>query len=226
MVVPRKCLVTLDMGKALPIGQKIIEHDLDLHAPRHIFIMLYVLWDTKTNGSASFFHPYYDILPRTFQNIPIFWSEEELSWLEGSFLLQEIQNRTAAIEEDYYDVMEVAPELLRDCCDSIDDFKWARMVVTSRNFAFDMDGSRMSALVPHADMLNHRRPCETRWTFDDDLDGFTITTYVYCIVCAYSCVACTSTRRFVEMVPSNKHRSLISQRLADHIHVSLLLQTD
>lgn len=176
MLVPRKCLITLNMGKELPIGQRVLECNLDLHAPRHIYIMLYILWDRKTNGSSSFFHPYYEILPKTFHNIPIFWSNEELAWLKGSFLEQEIENRIAAIEEDYNAVLDAAPDLLPAICDSIEDFKWARMVVTSRNFAFDIEGVRVSALVPHADMLNHRRPCETQWTFDDDLDGFTITT--------------------------------------------------
>ena len=39
-----------------------------------------------------------------------------------------------------------------------------------------MDGHRTSALVPHADMLNHYRPRETKWTFEDDKQAFTITT--------------------------------------------------
>jgi len=39
-----------------------------------------------------------------------------------------------------------------------------------------IDGIRTSALVPHADMLNHHRPRETKWTFDSERDAFTITT--------------------------------------------------
>jgi histone-lysine N-methyltransferase SETD3 len=39
-----------------------------------------------------------------------------------------------------------------------------------------MDGHRTSALVPQADMLNHYRPRETKWTFEDDKQAFTITT--------------------------------------------------
>jgi hypothetical protein len=50
------------------------------------------------------------------------------------------------------------------------------MIVCSRNFGLQIDGRRTSALVPHADMLNHQRPRETKWAFDDDLDAFTITT--------------------------------------------------
>jgi len=39
-----------------------------------------------------------------------------------------------------------------------------------------MDGHRTSAMVPHADMLNHYRPRETKWTFDEERQAFTITT--------------------------------------------------
>ena len=59
---------------------------------------------------------------------------------------------------------------------TLDEFKWARMCVCSRNFGLQIDGHRTSALVPYADMLNHYRPRETKWTFDDEREAFTITT--------------------------------------------------
>ena len=40
--------------------------------PKHIFLMIYLLWDKKVNGRRSFFWPYYDILPKTLRNMPIF----------------------------------------------------------------------------------------------------------------------------------------------------------
>merc|ERR1719183_176276 len=50
------------------------------------------------------------------------------------------------------------------------------MVVCSRNFGMLVNGVRTSALVPYADMLNHHRPRETKWQFDNDTQHFTITT--------------------------------------------------
>ena len=38
----------------------------------------------------SHFQPYYDILPPTLSNMPIFWNEEELAMLTGSFLLEQV----------------------------------------------------------------------------------------------------------------------------------------
>ena len=52
---------------------------------------------------------------------------------------------------------------------------WARMCVCSRNFGLVINGIRTAALVPFADMLNHYRPRESKWQFDDTLQGFTIT---------------------------------------------------
>jgi len=48
--------------------------------------------------------------------------------------------------------------------------------VCSRNFGLQIGGHRTSALVPHADMFNHFRPRETKWTYDDASEAFTITT--------------------------------------------------
>jgi len=174
VAVPRKCLITVEMGQGTDIGQAILNSDLDLDAPKHIFLMVFLLWDRKVNGSKSFFKPYYDILPQTLHNMPIFWSEEELSYLEGSYLLAQIADRNDAITDDYHAICEVAPELADVA--TLDEFKWARMCVCSRNFGLQIDGHRTSALVPHADMLNHYRPRETKWTFDDERQAFTITT--------------------------------------------------
>lgn len=173
VAIPRKCLITVEMGQETPIGQAILRSDLDLDAPKHIFLMIYLLWDRKTNGSNSFFHPYYEILPQTLSNMPIFWTPEELDCLTGSYLLQQIDDRNEAIAEDYYAICQIAP--LSKIC-TLQEFKWARMCVCSRNFGLQIDGHRTSALVPHADMLNHFRPRETKWTFDEERQAFTITT--------------------------------------------------
>uniref|UniRef100_A0A7S4NAB7 SET domain-containing protein n=1 Tax=Odontella aurita TaxID=265563 RepID=A0A7S4NAB7_9STRA len=174
VAIPRKCLITVEMGQSTPIGQAVLNSDLDLDAPKHIFLMIYLLWDQKVNGDKSFFKPYYDILPKTLSNMPIFWSDEELSYLEGSYLLAQIADRNDAITDDYHAICEIAPELADIA--TLEEFKWARMCVCSRNFGLQIDGHRTSALVPHADMLNHYRPRETKWTFDDETHCFTITT--------------------------------------------------
>jgi len=174
MMIPRKCLITIEMGQATPLGKMVLESDLDLDAPKHIYLMIYILWDRKVNGPNSFYHPYYEILPSTLKNMPIFWSSDELAGLDGSYLLKQIADRNKAITNDYHAICNFAPDL-GDLC-TLEEFKWARMCVCSRNFGLQIDGHRTSAMVPHADMLNHHKPLETKWTFEEDRQAFTITT--------------------------------------------------
>ena len=164
--------ITVEMGQETEIGRQLLSADLDLDAPKHIYLMIYILQD-RLNPN-SFFKPYYDILPKKLSNMPIFWNTQELMNLQGSYLLTQIADRIEAIEDDYRTICEVCPQL--SSIASLEDFKWARMCVCSRNFGLQIDGNRTSAMVPHADMLNHYRPRETKWTFDDDKQAFTITT--------------------------------------------------
>lgn len=50
------------------------------------------------------------------------------------------------------------------------------MCVCSRNFGILVDNLRTSAMVPMADMLNHYRPRETKWAYENHRRAFTITT--------------------------------------------------
>ena len=76
--------------------------------------MIYMLIDMK--NSNSFFKPYYDILPTNLSNMPIFWTDEELALLEGSYMLQQIEERKKAIENDYKLIKSIYPNLV-DLCD-------------------------------------------------------------------------------------------------------------
>lgn len=173
MSIPRRCLITVEMGQATEIGRIVMASDLDLDAPKHIYLMIYLLWDRKVNHTDSFFYPYYEVLPQTLSNMPIFWTEDELEELRGSFLLHQIVDRKQAIASDYTSICRAAPQFEEIC--TLTEFQWARMCVCSRNFGLQIDGHRTSAMVPHADMLNHYRPRETKWTFDCARQAFTIT---------------------------------------------------
>jgi histone-lysine N-methyltransferase SETD3 len=168
--VPLKCLITVEMGKDTEIGQAILDSNIELDAPKHIFLMVFMLLDRK--DPSSFFAPYYAILPPTLNNMPIFWAPEELKWLDGSYLLQQIEERNTAITADYTAICNVVPNFA--IASTLDEFKWARMCVCSRNFGLIVNGVRTAALVPYADMLNHYRPRETKWQFEDSSQNFTI----------------------------------------------------
>lgn len=164
-------MITVEMGKATDVGRAVLEAELELDAPKHVFLMLFLLIDR--HNPQSFFQPYYEVLPRTLSNMPIFWSPKELGWLRGSYLLTQIEERKRAIRTDYEAISRVWPAFPQLC--TLDEFSWARMCVCSRNFGIVINGTRTSAMVPYADMLNHLRPRETKWTFDNILGAFTIT---------------------------------------------------
>ena len=132
--------------------------------------MLYMLIDRKNPN--SFFRPYYDILPPTLSNMPIFWDENELNYLKGSYILDQIKDRNETIQEDYDAICEIAPEF--SSIATLEEFKWARMCVCSRNFGLVVNTVKTAALVPYADMLNHYRPRETKWQFEDETQSFRV----------------------------------------------------
>jgi histone-lysine N-methyltransferase SETD3 len=169
--IPLKCLITVEMGKSTEVGRKVSMHNLQLDAPKHVYVMLFMLMDMQE--PESFFRPYYDVLPETLNSMPVFWSEEELSWLQGSYMVSQTRDRKDAIARDYRNICGIAPEF--ESAVTLQQFIWARMIVCSRNFGIIVNGLRTSAMVPYADMLNHLRPRECKWEFEDDIQAFTIT---------------------------------------------------
>lgn len=164
----------------LELSKKIIEANLDFEAPKHIYLLLFLLIDGEKPD--SFFRPYYDTLPQTTPNFPIFWSDEELEWLKGSYLLQQVEDRKRSIKSDYEKICGIDPTFRRF---SLDRFAWARMIVCSRNFGLTINGIQTSAMVPFADMLNHYRPRETAWCYDEESGAFQITSLVNLTVYNY-----------------------------------------
>ena len=103
----------------------------------------------------SFFQPYYRVLPQSYSNMPVFWGSEELALLEGSYVMQQAEDRRANIRADYDLICRVVAErggggggaaggagagvgagagMDFAAIASFEDFVWARMVVASRNF--------------------------------------------------------------------------------------------
>ena len=47
-------------------------------------------------------------------------------------------------------------------------------MVCSRIFGIEIEGVKTDGFVPYADMLNHKRPRQTAWTYTDEREGFII----------------------------------------------------
>jgi len=54
LVIPKKCLITVEMGKITDIGQKLLQHNLEFVAPKHIFLMMFLLTDMERVRTALY----------------------------------------------------------------------------------------------------------------------------------------------------------------------------
>lgn len=172
LAVREEYILTVEKAKLHPCCQSLARAGVDreLSAAKHCYLAVYILC-TK-NDPSSHFAPYYNLLPTSFPSTPLFWAEEELKWLKGSYILEQVEDRKRNIHSDFRLITRAVSEL--EGAFSLDDFMWARMVVASRNFGITVDGVRTDALVPYADMLNHLRPRQTRWLYDSTRRAFLI----------------------------------------------------
>jgi histone-lysine N-methyltransferase SETD3 len=166
--IPPALLVTVEKAKASPIGQKISKSGCRLRSHAYVACMLL---EEKLNPN-SYWKPYLDVLPASYRCIPTEFTEEELEYLRGSLTLEEIRERQENYSSEYADLCKKVPEF---AVHSERDYFWGRLVVLTRIFGVTIESTDTSALVPMADMLNHKYPAETYWTFDQGLNAFTIT---------------------------------------------------
>jgi len=168
--VPLPLIMTTEVAKDSEIGRKIQQSGCQLYSD-HSWLAACLLQE-KYNPK-SFWKPYIDILPVHYRNVPIFFDDEELKALKGSFTLKMISDRKVSLKLEYDNIVKHVPEFAKY---HHLDFAWARVAVITRVFGFEVRGLKTEGLVAMADMLNHKRPNETSWTFDDSRNGFTITT--------------------------------------------------
>jgi histone-lysine N-methyltransferase SETD3 len=74
MKIPNSLLITLELARENYIGSKVSQ--LNLLSPKHCLLTSYILQEKIK--SESKWKPYLDILPRSYDNFPIFYTEEEL----------------------------------------------------------------------------------------------------------------------------------------------------
>jgi histone-lysine N-methyltransferase SETD3 len=168
--VPLPIIMTTEVAKDSEIGQKIQRSGCQLYSD-HSWLAACLLQE-KYNPQSKW-KPYIDILPVHYRNVPIFFDDEDLKALKGSFTLKMISDRKVSLKLEYDNIVKHVPEFGKY---HHLDFSWARVAVITRVFGFEVRGVKTEGLVAMADMLNHKRPNETSWTFDDSRNAFTITT--------------------------------------------------
>ena len=168
MTIPKECLISLETVLETEYGKKIGEFMYkELYSPKHCLLTSFLLYEEK-NPKYKY---YFDLLPNDFSNFPIFYIQEELDLLKGSPFLKQISTKKDDIKYDY-----------NKLCEHISDFNQfsflkfcqARILISSRIFGIQMKNKKTDVLVPFADLLNHKRPKQTQWYYDDSIESFVI----------------------------------------------------
>ena len=168
MMIPQTCLISLENALETDIGKKIGEFmNKELHSPKHSLLSAFLLSEEK-NEKWKF---YFDLLPKDFSNFPIFYTNKELEYLKGSPFLNQIYEKKIELKLDYEKICEHIPQFAQF---SFLKFIKARMLIGSRIFGVEINNKTTDVLAPFADLLNHKRPKQTHWYYDNKLNAFVI----------------------------------------------------
>ena len=169
--VPLDALMTLDLARGTHMG-KFFTPQLEkkLNSPHHSLLSTFMLTELD-KGVNSKWKYYFDFLPVSYNNFPTFYGEKELSLLKGTQFLELIKKKKREMKEDYDLLTNIIPGYTKY---DFNLFKKMREVISSRVFGVTIKGKKNDIIAPYADMLNHKRPRQTHWNFDDESNSFII----------------------------------------------------
>ena len=112
----------------------------------HTWLAAY-LCQEKYNPN-SFWKPYIDTLPQTYDNIPIYFPELYKKMLKGSYSLEMAFNRKLDLRAEYEGLTQTCP-LFRKY--SFKDFMWGRLVLhyANNHLKLDMPSSTTNQIYPY-----------------------------------------------------------------------------
>ena len=168
MTIPKDCLISLETAFDTSYGKKIGEFMYnELNSPKHCLLTSFLLFEEK-NPKYKY---YFDLLPKDYSNFPIFYTNKELDYLKGSPFLSQILEKKEDMKADYNKLCEYLPDYKQF---SYLKFCEARVLISSRIFGIAINDNKTDVLAPFADLLNHKRPRQTQWYYDDNLESFVI----------------------------------------------------
>jgi len=147
---------------------KIAEKKMELGT--HNLISMYMLEEMK-NRESTFWQPYIDVIPAKYEDIPIFWKDNEISELQGDALAR-YKRRRETLSNDYDNIVEACPGFKETA--TLEEFMWARTAVITRTFGLRVKGVKITSNLP-IDFVMHANKPDTTWGFRDDLGCYHIT---------------------------------------------------
>jgi len=173
--IPQKLIITDKLAEDTYYGQCLLKGDhTKIHNLGISLVAIYILLTFHKKNPESFFKPYYDILPTNIDHFPIFWSHKKLLLLQGSNILNKIQERINSFKNDYNVIINNCPGFKEQF--SFKQFVYVRTLIGSRNFGIQVNGEKRVAMIPYADMLNHSASPSTNWYYSQKEDCFKMDT--------------------------------------------------
>ena len=169
--IPLEALMTLDLARQSQLGKYFTPQlEKKLNSPHHSLLSTFMLTEID-KGSKSKWKYYFDFLPMSYNNFPIFYTDKEFEYLKGTQFLELIKKKKREMKEDYDLLTNIIPGYTKY---DFNLFKKMREVISSRVFGVTIKGKKNDIIAPYADMLNHKRPRQTHWNFDDESNSFII----------------------------------------------------
>ena len=169
--VQLEALMTLDEDRKSKLGVYFTPQlEKKLNSPHHSLLSTFMLTEID-KGDKSKWKYYFDLLPSSYNNFPIFYGEKEISYLKRTQFLELLQKKKKEMKENYDLLIKIIPGYSKY---DYNLFKKMREVISSRVFGITIKGKKNDIIAPYADMLNHKRPRQTQWNFDDESNSFII----------------------------------------------------
>lgn len=167
--VPRALLVLKERVRASSLARQLRDANLELSSDHALFAAWLAV---ERRSPRSPFLPYFGSLPADFSGFPFHAPPAEDALLAGSLTGALLRELRTDLDDDLGKLGKV--RLFSGV--TRDELVWARLCIGSRTFTITVDGYDTTALVPFADLLNHRSGRHTAWGFDQAADAFTVTT--------------------------------------------------
>jgi len=158
-LIPRHLLITTTLARKKSVTSMAVHSYMANKRKMDSWraVLAVFLMEERSNP-RSFWRPYIRSLPRTLHHLPMFWGNQTRSWLQGSPFLKSVDENRKEIRKEWEHILHAVPALREEY-----------------NFEeYFCGGGAEKALVPLADLLNHRKhgSFTVSWGFNQKLDGF------------------------------------------------------
>lgn len=157
--IPMKLSISSKEALNHPVLGPILNQYEDLQLGRTP-MAIWLLYEMNL-GESSFFYPWLRLLPKKL-NLPILWTQEELSELKGTSIYDRVLKDLDWLIEDYERVFPNTlfknhNDLFKKENYTLDSYLWAWGTIWSRNTELERGNTMTAYLLPFVDFINHNR---------------------------------------------------------------------